>query len=307
MGYQTLSGVHGSSDGSDVITAIRGQLTAAGWSNSSNVFTKTTDGTTLTVNVAANAFGANGDYTFTLNGTSVVLGFGAAINASHERYVEICVLSDFFWVKVVGPTPAQRGNVYGSPASSVMLTRYVPISADQLTDKSKHWAVTGMSTAGLHDESTPSPWAYSNVRHGFQGTGSVVYSELATIRPTIQDVLNVGDLLPSKAILGGIVYWPFVIVNSTEGVVGRLRNVFFGGETYALTGDLAANLHNDAEVYINGTQYKTTTPHAYPTTDSTRQPYTAFGATGGPNNVAFYPNGPLGRPSGPYIVIRSEE
>jgi hypothetical protein len=292
---------------SNVITEIRNALGGAGWTNAANIYSSTVGGTTLTVNMQATAFDANGNYPVYLNGVQHFISFGHALTASTAVSFQYAVFNDVFWWRVTGTNAGNRANSYGSPSSSVFLSRYVPISSEVQTDASKHWVAIGFRSAlPVHNEAG-TPWASADVVHGYQGSSSNEIGELVTMRPAIQDIPNVGDLLPSKAFLGGVVYWPYGIVNPAFGYVGRIRNAFFGGETYTLTGDTTLNYHNDVEVYVNGKKYRTTVPYAYPTTSAVAQPYSAWGTCGGANNASHAASNPLPtRPGGPYIIVRAE-
>lgn len=306
MAYSKQFFTVATNDAPEVVSAIKAGLTAAGWTDAGGgSYTKTYDSTPLNVTITATTLDSSGRLAVVMNGLTFYLSAGKQIVAGNTVGLEFSMFEDIFYVKLTGPGPTTGGDAtYGSPATSVLLTRYVPYTSAN-SNKADHWAAIGSPSAqaAWASASIGFGWNYQGGRAGLSGSNESI--ELATIRPAIQDDANVGDLLPSRVFGSGIIYSPFVIVGTNVGLIGRLRNVFFGSEAYLLTGDTVA--HTDPTVYVGAVPYVTVTPHAYPTA-SASVVFSAYGRSNVLQTAAYGATGSsyYATPgsSGPYIIVR---
>jgi len=199
--------------------------------------------------------------------------------------LEYSISSSHFYIKLTGPNTSTTGYfnaTYGSPTTYILLTTYTPYFT---TDNSgaattRRWAL--VSSIGNSSPSSASitvpPTAQKAIFMPAPDTGTIGNTaELLTIRPAIQDIAAVGDLIPGKTYGAGDVYWPFIIDHPTLGIVGRLNNVFFGGDNYfSLAGDSSTLIHSRANVLIAGDRYVRSVPAYFQNSAGTVW-YTPFG------------------------------
>ena len=277
-----------SDNGSGVVTLLTSAMSTAGWSGSGlGPWTTVSGGTTLSVTFNQSNLSSGGVLPMTINGQSAWVASGNSTFASSFVGVEYSIGPSHFYVKLVGPAKTVSGTTsatYGSHSSFVLLTKYIPYFTSNATT-SQHWALiqcfNGLPTT-FSDTQFPTSSPIATILIGnIDGVtnSNPELCELATVRPVVQDEPSIGDLIPNKSYGDGIVYWPFIIINSTRGIVGRLSNVFFGGDNYLInapTGDASSQLHSSLNVLIGTERYVRSIPAYHPRSDGSKW-FTPFG------------------------------
>jgi hypothetical protein len=285
------------SNGSEILTQIRNMLSAAGWTQSGNLFTRTVGARTSTVNLNSTSFTTTQYHMVTLNGVNFYLWTGTTTLVNAPFSVEISVDSDLFYVAIRGPRAFEVGTedlTYGSTKSFALLTTIVPyLSVDASEDAQQ--VVLGSYTSPSRTTFTNK--VYSKVGLNAAGNAS---GELATMRPAVQDVA-VGDQLNNNAVAGNIMYWPYVLIEDVSGVRGMLKGVYFGGENYALTGD-SSKLYENLNVRVEGLRYMTTVPFYAPNANPSIVGYSPLGTPTANVQQASTDSG--GFSGGPIIIVK---
>lgn len=284
-------------DGSEIITEIKSQLTSSGWTASGNTYTSANASPALTVTFNSNSLATNGilDISLGISGNTqrcYVVSGNTTLTSSFVG-LEYSISNTHFYINLIGPAGSVTGKLdatLGSPRTFALLTTYTPyFTSNNVT--SRQWAVI---SSFYNSPGTPSvsslPTATPKVYYPNPTTGTLETGELVTMRPAIQDQSAVGDLISNKTVGGSEIYWPFVICSDTLGVIGRLNNIFFGGDNYTLAGDTTAQLHNRTSVLINSERYARQLPAFWPNS-SNSQWYTPLGTCEVTTNKASGING----------------
>jgi hypothetical protein len=179
-----------------------------------------------------------------------------------------------FYLRFTGPNTGQAGAFdasKGSPSTFILLTTYTPYfsTSNGGAIGSRRWALVSSlgSSSPSATISTP-PTAQYQITIPAPDTGTLENDvELLTVRPAIQDTAAVGDLIPNKTYGAGDVYWPFILDSASRGLLGRLDNVYFGGDNYSTqAGDSALLLHTRDNVLINTYTHVRSVPAYFPNT-----------------------------------------
>lgn len=270
-------------DGSEIITEIKAGLTASNWTVSGDTYTSPNASPALIVTFNSNSLLTNGvlDISLGIAGNTqrcYVVAGNTTLSSSFVG-LEYSISNTHFYINLIGPSGSVTGRLdptLGSPRTFALLTTYTPyFTSNNVT--SRQWVVASSFYA---DPGTPSistiPTATAKVYYPNPSTGTLETGELVTMRSAVQDQSSVGDLIVNKTTGATEVYWPFVICSDTLGIIGRLNNVFFGGDNYTLAGDITAQLHNRYSVIINGERYARQLPGFWPNSSSL-QWYTPLG------------------------------
>jgi hypothetical protein len=277
-----------------LISNVATELSNSGWaSEGGGVWSKTSGGKTMRVS----GFSQGGDFTAPTYHQVVV---DSSINAyfpvttqlatTGVYYYTISITDDFFYLAIEGPRASFTGAqdaTYGSTKAFLLYTTLDTYwSSDTVADDK---AVVVRS----HSGTTAASWNYRCVVKKGLDAGSWVTAELMTMRPAVQDIASIGDKPPSRAAGSNYSVWPYVVMESASGIRGRLKNVWFSGESYNLAGD-SGDWTTPAIVTIDGETYQVERPFAYPNN-------TAASALGTPtaNPTQASPAG-----QGPIIYIR---
>jgi len=267
-------------------------VTANGWTKSGSTYTSpTVDGRTLSFTL-----------TDTASYTQFVLPTKSGVTKTLYMYhgtsaqTVLCDLQihagpDFFYINTKGPGPGAANtwnNTWGSPRTLFGLFPMVPYLP---ADTAKPWvAIGGTTTTGLF-------YADAFVDIGINGVGWQA-ARLATIRPAIQDEIATGDSLPTRKANGLLPVWPFLVVENSAGLRGRLAHVYYGSEGYSRTGDTTEGLYSDGQrIVIDGATHRTRRAYQIPGSTPAGY-YCAFGAPG----IAGYSNDAAD--GGPIIIVK---
>ena len=171
---------------------------------------------------------------FAFNGRNFYATTGAGNLAGNNAYTLAASDSHFFF-KIQGPTATEVGAynyTYGSGHGYFMITSFTPYYT---TDNATANQVACFSS---HNSSVATDFTHLvYVKLGLSSTSNAV-AELVTMRPAVQDIVAVGDLIPNNSALSNVVYWPYVIIEQNDGLRGRLDNVLFASDYNAsLAGD----------------------------------------------------------------------
>jgi hypothetical protein len=271
-------------NGSEIITKIKAELASSGWTTSdSTTYTSPNASPALQVTFSSTSLATNGviqiDVGVSGNKVTCYALSGNSTLTSSYVGLEWSISNTHFYINIIGPNKSTTGRVdatYGSVKSFTMLTTYTPYFTSNSTT-SRQWAAISSfwSAPGTPSISTL-PAATAKIYYPNPSTGTLETGELITMRSAVQDQSVVGDLINNKTAGGSEIYWPYVISSDVIGVVGRLNNVFFGGDNYTLAGDSSAQLHNRSSVIIGGNRYARQLPAFWPNSSSL-QWYTPFG------------------------------
>lgn len=271
------------------ITAIKAALTASGWTQATNTWTKAVSGgPTLSVTISATALSSSGILAVTLGSTTSTttryLYAGNSTLTNSLIGVEYSIGPSHFYLRFTGPGPGLTGafdSPKGSPSTFMLLTTYTPYfsTSNGGAAAARRWALVSSigSSSPTASISSP-PTAQYQITAPAPDTGTLENDiELLTVRPVIQDTPAVGDLIPNKTYGAGDVYWPFILDSATRGLMGRLDNVYFGGDNYSnAAGDDVSLKHTRDNVLINTYKYVRTVPAYFPNTSGVVW-YTPFG------------------------------
>jgi hypothetical protein len=266
--------INSASNGSEIVTKMAQMLLAAGWTNTTGTtYERTYAGKTMTVNLFSAAFATTAYHTVILNGISCILYTGATTLVNAPFYVEISVSDDLFFVTIRGPKSVETGTedlTRGSPRSFALVTSITPyLDADTVVDDQQCVVASHYSAS----RNTMSAKVY--MKKGLNGVANVT-GELATVRPAVQDISAVGDQLANNTVANNIMYSPYVVIEDGQGWRGRLNNVYFGGENYALAGDSGAS-YKALQVRVDGLKYMTTCPYYLPNATPSNTCYSPLG------------------------------
>lgn len=252
-------------------------------------YTRTTSsGISISFQVAAIG---NGYVQFVFNGNNYYVHVGST-GVTNSHYFRI-ICSDsvfFFWMN--GPGAGNTGaynSTYGSGTGYFLVTTFTPY---YLTDNNTSNQVVALSS---HSNTSVTSFSYVGyVKTGLNNLSNAA-AEFATVRPAVQDIAAVGDLIPNNSALSNIIYWPFIIIEQSDGIRGRLDNIYFASDYNAsLAGDTgAANYAATSSIIIDGDTYYLTGGVYLPLTNS----YAPLGTSGIPNTTV---NGA----GGPYFMVR---
>ena len=222
-------------------------------------------------------------------------------NLTGTYYISIYASTSHVFICWEGPAAGATGafdSVNGSHRSFFCATSFTPyLSSD--TTQANQWCAFGSHTSATSTVYNAKVYVKQSLAGVNNDSG-----EFVTMRPAVQDITGVGDNIRNKSVLTNVIYWPFVIIEDSNGLRGRLDSVYFGGEAYQVsTGDSGKPTYAGLTPTIDGNACYTV------------QPFFMVGVGGGGSAAGQYspvgvPNQTLAQTStatdgGPYLAVRA--
>lgn len=252
--------------GSNLVSSIRSKFVPAGWTSVDSMtftrtYTKNGVSATMKVFIPDTALtSSTGAFKLQLNDQQVYIWLGTSNTSSYYCY-ELSISEDFFYLGITGPSGTGAEFVSNSSTGFACITSIEPYFTEDTSENNRLVVLA----SGYGTTFSKMFFKYCLVGVASDGT-AWQQAMLSTVRPAIQDIAALGDSPPQKAFGGGEAVWPFIVVESIGGVRGRLRNIWFAGESYALGADSAIGRPevSGTEKMISGVRHIMTQPFYMP-------------------------------------------
>lgn len=214
-------------------------------------------------------------------------------SSSQNLYCKLFVsqASDPFpycFLRIQGPNPGETGAANASNGSSsgyAFAYPQVPYLPGDTVAKT-------ITVGGSSLNSSGSPLNYAYVSQGLMG-GNWATGHFLTMRPAIEDSSNLWQRPWSRLTSASETFWPYVFVEQTAGVRGRLDGLFFVADN--AVGTLDAATYETGVVSIAGVEHSKFHAGANINTSNLSSTLGQMGPQAAPSNSAL---------GGPIIAVR---
>lgn len=311
-----INNIYDVTDGSNIISAIKSAISTAGWSlGSTNTYTSPSTTTPLTVVFSTSTLTfPNARLSLTLNGQTVWLaaGISGTGTTASQIHMELSISDTLFFIKLTGPGVGGGGaGTNGSPATFAFISSYSLYNSQSSITNAQKYVIGAMYYTDPGTTTLPTPSRFVKY-YDPDFSPNLQDAILVTMKNAWEGASTTGYQLPSRLFGGGEITWPYVIVSSARGVVGRINNINYVSPTYVNTSlSPAESAPGKINLLVDGMRYILTKPGGIPATATGTplgQTVLATNQTQGvtstsTSNTSLSPFSNVFNSCGPYIYI----